>query len=425
MESRPNILFALADQLGARWLPTYGNSLVQTPRLDAFAQESAVFERAVTTSPICTPWRGCLFSGLYPSQTGITDNGMAYPRGLSSLADRLNASGYATHWLGKWHLSGAPQQNRAVPTEARAGFQHFIGWESHHVDHWRGLIWADDSPEAIPMRGHETDSLTDLAVAQLRDAAKAEKPFFMAVSYQAPHPPCAPPDEYLDMYANRDLLPEPNADSNAWFKHEAWKADYGVAEFRQRYFGEISHLDAAVGRLLDALDALDMRDNTVVIFTSDHGEMAGAHGLFGKGVMYEESLHVPLVIRAPGQKIGHRTEICAATIDLLPTLLDYADWKAEAPADGISLRPYIESDTDAPDRIVISEHRNLCATTRDWKLVTRKRGGELSALYNLREDPCELDNRLEDPLCAGIVNLLDDELRRWRQRITANRQEAA
>ena len=425
MGARPNILFVLVDQLGARWLPTHGNPVVSTPNLDAFTEQSTVFERAITTSPICTPYRGCLLSGLYPSQTGITKNGLAYPANLPSLADYLNDCGYITSNIGKWHLSGAPQKNRRVPPAARAGFQRFIGWESHHVDHWGGLIWSDETEHPIEMPGHETDTLTDITMQELQHLARGDSPFFMLVSYQAPHPPCSPPDEFMQMYANCNLLPEPNADQNAWFKHEAWNADYAVGEFRQRYFGEISHLDAAFGRLLRGLDDLRLRDDTLLVFTSDHGEMAGAHGLFGKGVMYEEALHVPLVIRAPGQTSGHRTGACAATVDLLPTILDYADSAVDLPGDGISLRPCIESNIDALDRVVISEYCNLCATTQSWKLVTSDLRGELTALYNLREDPYELDNRLGDPACASIVNLLNDELRRWRHQITANNREAA
>ncbi len=424
MGARPNILFVLADQLGARWLPTYGHPIVSTPHLAAFAQESTVFERAITTSPICTPYRGCLLSGLYPSQTGITKNGQAYPADLPSLADNLNACGYTTSYIGKWHLSGAPHQNRRVPPTARAGFQHFIGWESHHVDHWSGLIWSDEAEQPIEMPGHETDALTDIAMLELRHLARQDAPFFMLVSCQAPHPPCSPPDEFMSLYADGELLSEANAERSAWYTQRDWNADYAVEEFRQRYFGEISHLDAAFGRLLRGLADLDLQDNILVLFTSDHGEMAGAHGLFGKGIMYEEALHVPLIVRAPGQTKGHRTKTGAATIDLLPTLLDYADCSVDLPGEGLSLRPYIEDQLPAPERVVISEHGNLCATNSEWKLVTYNRGDKLSALYNLREDPYELDNRLGDHVCAGIVNLLDDELRRWRHLITANNREA-
>ena len=151
----PNILFVLPDQLGARWLPTNGHATVSTPHLGQFADESTVFERAISTSPVCTPYRGCLLSGLYPSQTGVLGNGQPYPADVRSLADHLNDGGYATYYVGKWHLSGAPQENRWVAPHKRAGFQHFVGWESHHVDHYAGLIWRDDPADAQVMSGHE------------------------------------------------------------------------------------------------------------------------------------------------------------------------------------------------------------------------------------------------------------------------------
>ncbi len=172
MAAPPNILFALCDQLGARWLPLYSHPSVATAQLDSFAQEATVFERALTTAPVCTPYRGCLLSGLYPAQTGLVQNGMAFPTGLPSLADHLNAGGYATHYIGKWHLSGAPQKNRWVSPERRTGFQRFIGWESHHIDHYAGRIWAEDPDKAIAMPGHETDALTDFAIEELANLAQ-------------------------------------------------------------------------------------------------------------------------------------------------------------------------------------------------------------------------------------------------------------
>ncbi len=419
MSSKSNIVFVLADQLGARWLPLYGNPLVSAPCLEAFSRESAIFDRAITTSPVCTPYRGCLLSGYYPSQTGVLENGQAYPAGLPSIAERLNDLGYATHYVGKWHLSGAPQANRWVPPARRAGFQNFIGWESHHVDHHAGLIWRDDRDCAIVMAGHETESLTDIALEQLRDCARQDDPFFLMISYQAPHPPCSPPPEYLAPYEDQDLLLEPNADVSAWFRHDAWKADYDVHRFRQLYFGEISQLDAAFGRLLAELEALGLRDSAVVVFTSDHGEMAGAHGRFGKGVMQEEALHVPLIIRGPGQSSGRRTNCPAATIDLAPTLLDYAGGESNEAADGMSLRAQVEGETIDSGKIVFSEYRNFCATSAQWKLITRGRNLELAGLYNIADDAYELRNRLNDPACAEIQSLLTEELVHWRERVTS------
>ena len=420
MASRPNILFVLVDQLGARWLPLYGNPIVRAPQLERFANESTVFDRAISTSPICTPYRGCLLSGRYPSQTGLRENGQAYPAELPSLADQLNAAGYATHYIGKWHLSGAPQENRWVPPEKRAGFQHFIGWESHHVDHHAGLIWRDEPNEPIVMPGHETDALTDIALQQLAQAASEANPFFMLVSYQAPHPPCSPPKAFLELYRDQDLFHEANADAAAWYEMPQWNAEYDAATFRRRYFGEISHLDAAFGRLLRGLDELKLRENTLVVFTSDHGEMAGAHGLFGKGVMFEESLCVPLIARAPGQATGRRTSQLAATVDLTPTLLDYAGIDPPSSAEGISLRPHIEGGVSDSARIAISEYQNFCASTLAWKLVTEGRTLKPAALYNIEDDPHELENRRNDADCADVQATLLAALSHWRARLFAD-----
>jgi len=421
MESPPNILIVLCDQLGARWLPLHGHPIVTAPHLDRFAIESTVFQRAITTSPVCTPYRGCLLSGRYPSQTGLLENGGAYPASVKSIADYLNERGYASHYVGKWHLSGPPQQNRWAPPDKRAGFRNFIGWESHHVDHFGGLIWEDDPEDPVEMKGHETDALTDIALAQLSKAASAPVPFLLMLSYQAPHPPCSPPERYRAPYERRDLLREPNAEASAWFKMDSWNADYDIETFRQLYFGEISHLDAAFGRLLTALDETGLRENTLVIFTSDHGEMAGARGLFGKGLMYEEALHVPLIIRAPGQSSGLRTDFTATTVDLLPTILDYAGCAPQENAAGISLRPYIEGKTSAKGRVAISEYRNFCATTRNWKLFTRGRSLEPAALYNIADDPYEMINLIDDPACADLQFYLSRELEKWHQRVALNK----
>ncbi len=413
MDTRPNILFIFPDQLGARWLPTYGNSVVQTPHLEAFAQQSTVFDRAITSSPVCTPYRSCLFTGLYPSQTGVLDNGLALPTDVSTFADHLNNAGYDTHYVGKWHLSGDPQQNRWVPPEQRGGFQHFVGWESHHVDHSAGLIWENDPDEAIEMSGHETDGLTDIAIKQLHIASQSDNPFCMVVSYQAPHPPCSPPQDFLSLYTNVDVLIEPNTDKDAYYNRPEWKADYDVETFRRLYFGEISQIDEAFGRLLVALNDLNLSDNTLVIFTSDHGEMAGAQGIFGKGVMYEEALHVPLMIRYPQQHQSQRTAFTASTVDFLPTLLDYAECTLPDTTQGVSLRPVIENSDEQTSHVAFSEYHNFCVTTTHWKLFTEGRTLTSLALYHIKDDPYEQHNRLNDPDCEEIQQHLTHILTDW------------
>jgi len=417
MDKRPNILFVFPDQLGARWLPMYGNTVVKAPTLERFAETSTVFSRAMTTSPVCTPYRGCLLTGRYPSQTGVLENGQALPDDAITFAHLLNDAGYDTHYVGKWHLSGDPQQNRWVPPEKRGGFQQFIGWESHHVDHHAGLIWENNPDTPIEMIGHETDSLTDLAIKQLHTASQSENPFCMVVSYQAPHPPCSPPDEYLEHYQAVDLLPEPTADKSAYYNRPEWDADYDVETFRRLYYGEITQMDYAFGQLLDTLDDLNLTDNTLVIFTSDHGEMAGNHGLFGKGVMYAEALHVPLIIHYPGQTQPQECDEAVSTVDFLPTLIDYAGYEPYQHMEGDSLRPHIEGSNAESIRPQISEYHNFCIVMGSMKLFTDGRTCKPLALFDARDDFYEMNNLVNKPEYANVQVDLLDRLKNWHKRV--------
>ncbi len=425
MPDRPNILFIFPDQLSARWMGCYGNDIVQTPCLDRFATKAVKFDRAYTNVPLCTPFRGCLLTGKYPSQTGITENGDCLPDGCKTLADFLNDAGYDTHYIGKWHISGEPHALRAVPPNKRGGFKSFIGWESHHVDHYDGLIWTDDQTEPVKLPGHETDGLTDIVCSELQALASSDSPFFMAVSYQAPHAPCTPPNEYLKKYDSSVLDGPDNTDRDAWFRKPGWNADYGIEEFRKRYFGEISHLDAAMGRVLDALEATGLAENTIVIFTSDHGEMCGCHGRFGKGLMFDEAVRVPLLLRVPGINDADAIERPVSSIDLLPTILDFAGIDIPETAEGISFAPELtDGPTSSPPADVFIEHRQDCIIRRHLKLVTNRDSNEVTHLFDLERDPFELDN------LAGKIDpaFQDDMLRslnEWRDRIRRVRGEPA
>ncbi|MCY4526369.1 MAG: sulfatase-like hydrolase/transferase, partial [Anaerolineaceae bacterium] len=357
--------------------------------------------QACSSSPLCTPWRACLLTGRWPSQTGVTRNGQALPDGMPTLAQRLNDAGYHTAWLGKWHLGGQPQRERAVLPQERGGFQRFAGWESHHVDHWQGRYWRDESDEARPLQGHETDALTAIAQEWL---PRLPQPFCLFVSYQAPHPPCSPPAEHLARYAGRDLMIEPNVDPSAWYRMPQWDADYDLQTFRERYYGEITQLDAALGRLLDTLGVSGLADSTALFFTSDHGEMNGAHGLFSKNVMYDESLRVPLLVRLPGQTRAQRCATPAGTVDFLPTLLEWAGAAPAPDAPGLSLPPALRGEP-LEARPLFSECGDLlCALAGGWKLVARRDPLQPLQLFDLQDDPWELDDALaREPGRAGAM----------------------
>ena len=314
---------------------------------------------------------------------------MRLPVNQLTIAHHLNQAGYDTHYIGKWHLSGK-QRNWWVPPELRGGFQHFIGWESHHVDHNAGLIWYDDPDNPIKLRGHETDGLTDIVCEELESLSSPESPFFMAVSYQAPHPPCSPPMTDMQRYDKSVLDGPPNTDRDAWFKNRGWNADYGAEEFRKRYFGEVSQLDTAFGRVLKTLEKTGLADDTVVIFTSDHGDMAGCHGLFGKGVMFDESVRVPLLIRVPGtaQRV---IESPVSTVDLFASILHLADAENPGETEGRSLLPCMTGEPDISTDVFI-EHKDDCIIRGDVKLITKRNENDITHCFDLADDPYELNN---------------------------------
>ncbi len=415
MVDSPNIVFVLPDQLAARWTSVDGHPIVKTPRLEEFAKTATNFTQAYSTSPLCTPYRGCLFTGLYPAQTGVLDNGDMLPTRLPTIATHLNESGYNTYYYGKWHLSGQPYTGyRQVPRGRQGGFQHFVGWEcGTGPGRYERKVWGR-KPKGKLLQGHETDGLTDLVIEGLSEGLP--EPFCLFISYHAPHAPSEPPQEYLDLYQGQDLLHEPNVvDPSKRFK--AFGQNLDVQAFREHYFGDITHVDAAFGRLLDKIDALSLADRTAIVFTSDHGEMAGSHGKYKKRVMFDESARVPLLIRLPGQQQASTTDYPVSTIDLLPTLLDVAEVEVPPDGPGQSMVPAMRGEDVQTRPVFLDFNTRLCVVDRKMKLVMQKKRRKPTELYNLVEDPYELNNLLDVDDYQAEVDRLTRLLRRWLRQV--------
>jgi arylsulfatase A-like enzyme len=427
---RPNVLFIFADQLGAHYLGCYGHPQVETPNLDRLAGESVRFTRAYTASPLCTPFRGTLFLGRYPVQTGIVRNQQRIPAGETTLADLFNKAGYLTSYVGKWHLSGPPQGTRWVPPTERGGFSDFIGWECGHRTHFDHELFEDDPDRPIPMPGHETDGLTRFACERLERHAAGERPFCMFVSYQAPHPVCDPPEPYRSLYTGGPLHYRPTVDFDARFTgYGRMSVDMGVRDWTERYFGEISQLDAAVGRVLGKVEDLGLRDSTVVVFTSDHGDMGGCHGLFEKSVAYEEATRIPLLVRLPGQWLGRTSDALFSSVDFLPTLLGLCGLPPAATAEGIDCAPLLHRRPSAEEReaIFITCRDWACIRRGSYKLTLNADGTEMRKLFRLDVDPFEQINRVEDPAERETVEALRGLFLDWLEdvRTRAGDTEAA
>jgi arylsulfatase A-like enzyme len=242
------------------------------------------------------------------------------------------------------------------------------------------------------MEGHETDALTAIAIDRMKQLAEGDAPFCLFVAYQAPHPPCTPPDNYLELYRDCSTLYRQNVPQTPpGYDKPGWKAVYPHEEFTRRYFGEISHLDAAVGRLLDALDAEGLADDTAVVFTSDHGEMAGSHGLYGKGIMKEESIHVPLIVRIPNRE-PEITDRLFGTVDFYPTLLSLLGIDAGTEHRGVDQSSFWLSGSGVQRYAVFSEYDTREVFDGRYKLVTDMAVEKILEFYDLSEDPYEREN---------------------------------
>ncbi len=411
----PNVLFVFADQLGADYLGCYGHPLVRTPNLDRLAASSWRFRSAYTASPLCTPFRGTLFTGRYPVQTGIVRNEQRMASSETPLATLFARAGYATAYVGKWHLAGTPRKIWVPPAD-RGGFEDFVGWDCGHVRHVDQKYFDGDSPEILTLPGHETDALTDVARERLERHAAGDRPFCMFVSYQAPHPFCDPPQEYLDPYRDRPLPRRPNVNAEARFHgYGEESADIGLTEWMERYLGEITHLDAAVGRLLDDAESRGLLDDTIVVFTSDHGDMAGSHGRFEKSVAYEEAVRIPLLVRLPGRPEGRETGALFSSVDFLPTLLGLCGLPPAESAEGVDYAPLLRGDPDAPqrERLIMQCGDWACIREGECKLTTDTEGVEAREFYRLEADPFEQRNLVDAPGERATVDRLRSAYREW------------
>lgn len=442
----PNFLFIIDDQHSPRAMGWTGQWDILTPNLDQLARESVCFTNAYTACPLCAPNRHSLISGRYPSDHGVTMNDHFMREGIPTLARHLNAAGYTTASIGKMHNA---------PAHARRDYQYVLHHEyfdspvaiSHYAPYLdaklreRNLEWPVwwNSPSGKPygndmavMAGVHwlpEDLLperwvTDEALRFIDDqlANRPDKPFFLHVSYFPPHDPYRPIEKYARMYDGREMDLPPNFDLA---KAAAWGAESGVGELsaeeyrriRRLYSALVTQLDEHIGMLLRGLADRGLAEDTIVMFTSDHGDMIGEHGRLWKFVLYEAAVRVPCMIRWPGAQKPRLESSPISFVDLFPTILRAAGVEPESGLPGSDLRGLIGGDVSWPDRAVIAENYrhgpkrpSLMVRRGPFKYVVEKidlktLAGE-QTLYNLEEDPWELRDLSKDPGRRAVLNEL-------------------
>jgi len=405
-----------------------GTPDIHTPNLDGLAAEGVLFRQAYSNCPVCTPFRVNLLTGRYGSQTGVLQNNLRVPAGERTLASALNDGGYRTGYVGKWHIGGSG--NVPIPPELRAGFTDFIGYQCYNG--FRENVWFfDEAGNRHEFGKHRTDATTDIAVERLE--RMAGEPFALFVSYQNPHYPVQPGPEYEAMYDGVTITRRPNTREIDPYtqtfsppspKPKETDPDYQryggrLDEYLRLYYAMVTQLDAGVGRLLEALDRLGLRDETVVVFTSDHGDLQGSHGLKNKSSPFEESAGIPLIVRLPGGARGLETEALVSGVDFFPTCLDYAGLPPGPTVEGVSFAPLTRGETQVLDGPVFSEMPDWCMVRRGpYKLVAERPALEPTLLFDLEADPYELTNLVADPACAATRDALLRTLRQWHARVS-------
>lgn len=411
-----DIILIYADQMRYDAMGNSGNPCIKTPNLDRLAREGIAFDQAHTSFPLCCPFRASLMTGKYAHATGMLGNHYPIPLDQTFLPQVLGDAGWRTGYIGKWHLNGGRKYD-FVPPDERLGFEEFIGFSrGHNYEH--SLFYRNDDPTPRTSRRYEADYQTDHLIEFL--SKKDDRPNFAMICYGIPHPPLLAPAHHLGLYSPDEVPVRANTPDDD-------EAQANARRFLAGYYGLVSHLDFNIGRLLEWLDSSGRSDDTMVILVSDHGDMAGEHGRYAKKTWFDASMHVPLLIRHPKTiEAARRTQaLVDPSVDLMPTLLEYAGLPVPDCVQGLSFKQCLcgsqDSARDAIHYEIITEREGperhpegeRGIRTRDWLYVRTQ--AQPIALYNLRTDPLENHNLVDDPAHSQTLSDLDKALNEHMQ----------
>jgi arylsulfatase A-like enzyme len=388
----PNIIIFLPDQVPAHELGAFGGQNIPTPNMDRLVAEGVSFTNALSTCPLCAPYRGMLLSGLYPTHNGMLINWLESNPADPSIAKTLRSAGYFTGYIGKWHLNAGkmkrdglfmsqevrkleaagdyshramieneyvrehPEPEFVPPGPARRGFEYWAAFNFH--TEYQHAYYYRDTPERLFMPTYEPDSEVNMAIEFIRQKSSSGQPFFLIIS---PHPPHQPwtaestPEEFVQQ-VRRGLVRRPNVPANG-------PPGAGDPHY---YYAMLGAVDAALGKLTNFLDSSGIKD-TLLILTSDHGEMMGSHGRWEKMAPYEEAVRVPLVFRWPGRlPAGKKSDVLFTPMDHHPTLATLTGTKAPPQLDGVDLSAAIRGNDRSPATGSLREIAMIANYSSHW-----------------------------------------------------------
>lgn len=445
MKKQPNIVFIFVDQLRNQSLGYNGETNITTPNIDKLAQKGCVFNNALSTAPVCTPYRGMLQTGRYPSKTGLFINWVDPDTTLTCLADLFNRGGYETGFIGKWHLNAGffrrigmdydeestigeqmkgfsdPDNHSEFvePGPYRLGYKYWAAY-NFHVNFSENCYYYEDEPEKKFFEPYETDGEVSVAIDFMEKQKGKEKPFMLMIAPHVPHNPWKPedvPKKYLDQVKD-SLDVRPNVKGSLIPEEHLEDWDPRV------YYAMVKNIDYNIGRIMDYLNESGLEENTIVVFTSDHGEMLGSQGRVYKMVPYAESVDVPLIFYWKGKvQPGRESNSLYTPIDHMPTMLSLAGIKVPEFADGQDLSHLILGH-QGPEReealmMQFSSHWDYCLTGapwKEWRAVKTKQHTYVKwidgkeELYDDMNDPYQMNNLVENKEARDELEMLRGKL---------------
>ena len=468
-----NVLLLMSDQHTPSAFGFKGDRVARTPNLDAFARDSVDFDSAYCTYPLCLPSRASLLTGLYPHHHGADNNQTPWPYEHETLAHTFHAAGYMTSLIGKMHFDDGQTHGFDYHLDFNEWFQYLgpktriwadeLGapndgsgqpqipalWDKH--DPWAG-VRVNDARQGYIAVGHRSRLAEEdhferfVARESLRflETHGRKRPFLLISSFLKPHPPFMPAARFANMYNPADMrlprtwgkvdpatVPRVIREAIEWPRatpelHDPFQARVRIA----MYYAQLAQMDDCAGRILRALRDLGLEDDTIVVYTADHGEMLGRHGLWNKYVFYEPSVGVPLLWRVPGVTRGHaRCRTPVSLVQMVATLSELCGVPVPADLDGASFASSLHNPGETLDTSVFAEygirgpHARYMLRRGDYKYCFYP--GDLPELYDLRSDPQEMKNLAVRPEFKGRMDEMRDRLFEWYRPPQAGRSWAA
>jgi arylsulfatase A-like enzyme len=403
----PNVVFVFADQMRAHAMGCMGNRQVITPHLDKLASQGVLVTNGISAHPVCSPYRGHLLTGRYGHSTGVIHNDIRLPDSETVISELMKKRGYTTGYIGKWHLNG----NRRNPVDAksRRGWDFWAVRNCSHK-HSSPEYWLNDASEPVRVPGWEPEVQTDLAVEFIKK--NKQVPFCLFMSFGPPHNPYKAPKKYVEMYKGRKLTPRANCPGSK------------TGNLLQ-YYAMTTSLDCCMGRINTALDRAGIADDTIVVFTSDHGDMLGSQGHRLKQRPWEESINIPFIIRYRRKiKKAQRRDWIVSSVDVMPTLLGLCGISIPSKVQGMDYSATFmgKSEKQRDAAFLFNVHGGAGPNT-DWRGIRTKEwvyayhfAGDW-VMYDLKNDPYQLENLIDNPKFAKKKKLLREQLELMRKNL--------